>query len=81
MCMDRTRKISRSPAEVIRAQRSRSRRPEELLATTTVSDQHVTEAAVLASQIEQLPDLQGYLKFASTPEWRRVQLSLAHRRF
>jgi hypothetical protein len=32
------------------------------------------ESAVLPSEIEQLPDLQGYLKFASTPEWRRVKL-------
>jgi hypothetical protein len=28
---------------------------------------HVTESAVLPSEIEQLPDLQGYLKFASQP--------------
>ena len=43
-------------------------------ATKSTSIQHVTEAAVLPSQIEQLPDLEGYLKFASTPEWRRVRL-------
>jgi hypothetical protein len=40
------------------------------------SIQHVTESAVLPSEIEQLPDLQGFLKFASTPEWRRVQLRI-----
>jgi hypothetical protein len=28
----------------------------------------------LASEIEQLPDLQGYLKFASLPNWNRVLL-------
>ena len=33
------------------------------------------EAAVLPSQIEQLPDLAGYLKLASRPEWLRVQLT------
>jgi hypothetical protein len=38
----------------------------------TSSEHHVTEAAVLASEIEQLPDLQGYLKLASSPCWRRV---------
>ena len=27
-----------------------------------------------ASQIEQLPDLAGYLKYASDPEWQRVRL-------
>ncbi len=36
------------------------------------SEQHATESAVLASQVEQLPDLSGYLKFASFPVWRRV---------
>jgi type IV secretory pathway TraG/TraD family ATPase VirD4 len=36
---------------------------------------HVTESAVMPSEIEQLPDLQGFLKFASKAEWRRVQLA------
>jgi type IV secretory pathway TraG/TraD family ATPase VirD4 len=39
-----------------------------------VSEQHVTELAVMASQIEQLPDLCGYLKSASSPAWRKVFL-------
>jgi hypothetical protein len=34
----------------------------------------IMESAILPSEIEQLPDLEGYLKFAPTPEWRRVQL-------
>ena len=38
------------------------------------SEQHVTEAAVLPSEIEQLPDLHGFLKVASQAEWRRVTL-------
>jgi type IV secretory pathway TraG/TraD family ATPase VirD4 len=46
-------------------------------ASTSKSLQHVTEAAVLPSEIEQLPDLQGYLKFASQPEWRRVHLRVS----
>jgi hypothetical protein len=33
------------------------------------------EQAVLASELEQLPDLCGYLKLASTAYWRRVKLS------
>jgi hypothetical protein len=37
-------------------------------------EQHVTESAVLAAEIEQLADLSGYLKFASIPSWLRVQL-------
>jgi len=44
---------------------SYSRRPSEVLSTKTRSEQHVTETAVFASEIEQLPDLRGYLKFAS----------------
>ncbi len=43
--------------------------------STHVSEQHVTEAAVMPSQIEQLPDLSGYLKTASSGCWRRVRLS------
>ena len=29
----------------------------------------------MGAQIEQLPDLAGYLKIASHPEWRRVRLA------
>jgi hypothetical protein len=29
----------------------------------------------MVAQIEQLPDLAGYLKLASAPEWLRVRLS------
>jgi len=67
--------------EVVRRQISRARDREGFLMgkaarlTTTVSEQHVTEAAVLASEIEQLPDLTGYLKTASSRSWRRVRLS------
>jgi hypothetical protein len=43
-------------------------------ASTSKSLQHVTESAVLPSEIEQLPDLCGYLKFASQPEWKTVRL-------
>ena len=60
--------------EIIREHVSRSRRPTEWHSTKTTSDQHVTEAAVMASEMEQLPDLEGYLKFASMPGWRRVGL-------
>jgi hypothetical protein len=35
---------------------------------------HVMESAVLPAEIEQLPDLQGFVKVASRPEWRRVRL-------
>jgi type IV secretory pathway TraG/TraD family ATPase VirD4 len=42
--------------------------------STNVTEQRVTEAAVLASELEQLPDLTGYLKTASSPAWLRVRL-------
>ncbi|HEV2270592.1 MAG TPA: type IV secretion system DNA-binding domain-containing protein [Steroidobacteraceae bacterium] len=39
-----------------------------------ITEQRVTEAAVLASELEQLPDLTGYLKTASSSAWLRVRL-------
>jgi len=62
--------------EIIREQTTKSRRPTDFLANRSVAEQHVTESAVLASEIEQLPDLQGFLKFASKPEWKKVNLQL-----
>jgi type IV secretory pathway TraG/TraD family ATPase VirD4 len=67
--------------EVVRRQTSRGRDREGLFVlrgsrqSTNVSEQHVTEAAVMASELEQLPDLTGYLKTASGGEWLRVALS------
>jgi type IV secretory pathway TraG/TraD family ATPase VirD4 len=60
--------------EVLRTSVSRSRRASELIGTTSRSEHVNTEHALLASQIEQLPDLAGYLKYASDPAWHRVQL-------
>lgn len=67
--------------EVIRRQTSRGQDREGFFISrgarrsTSVSEQHVTEAAVMASELEQLPDLTGYLKTASSAEWLRVVLS------
>ena len=67
--------------EVIRRQTSRGRDREAFFVargsrrSTSVSEQHVTEAAVMASELEQLPDLTGYLKTASGGEWLRVAFS------
>ena len=44
--------------------------------TQTAGEHHVTEDAVMASEIEQLPDLSGFLKLASEPQWRRVDIRL-----
>jgi type IV secretory pathway TraG/TraD family ATPase VirD4 len=60
--------------EVVQVQTSRSYRATQLLASVTRSEHQSTEAAVMGAQIEQLPDLCGYLKLASVPEWRRVRL-------
>lgn len=63
--------------EVIRPTVSRSRRSSffgDPHHTVSRSVQHVTETAVLPAEIEQLPDLAGYLKFASNPAWLTVRL-------
>jgi hypothetical protein len=60
--------------EVLRTNRSRSHRPTDFLSSTTLSEHVAIEPAVMDSQIEQLPDLTGYLKFASQPHWRHVAL-------
>jgi hypothetical protein len=61
--------------EVLRTNKSRSRRPTDFLSSTTLSEHVGIEPAVMDSQIEQLPDLAGYLKFASVPNWQRVTLA------
>jgi hypothetical protein len=62
--------------EVIRQHISQSR-PTSLGGSTretrTISDHHAIEDAVMASKIKQLPDLTGFFKVASQPQWRRVQ--------
>ncbi len=60
--------------EVKHATVSRSRRFTELFGSVTHSEHLSVEPAVLPSQVEQLPDLAGYLKYASDPEWQRVRL-------
>jgi hypothetical protein len=44
------------------------------MASTTTSEQRSIEPAIMASEIERLPDLEGFLKFASVPDWMRVAL-------
>lgn len=60
--------------EVLRTTRSRSRRATELFGSTTLSEHVNIEPAVMGSEIEQLPDLAGYLKLASYPAWLRVRV-------
>ena len=65
--------------EVKRTTVSRSSRATELVGSVSHSEHYAVEPAVLPSQIEQLPDLAGYLKHASSPEWQRVRLDAVRR--
>lgn len=57
---------------------SRTRHPGHWILTSRTTTEHVKiEPAVLASEIEQLPDLEGFLKLASLPAWQYVRLPLA----
>jgi hypothetical protein len=47
-----------------------------LQATTTRGTQRAMEPAVLPSEIEQLPDLAGYLKLASRAAWLATTLPI-----
>jgi type IV secretory pathway TraG/TraD family ATPase VirD4 len=63
--------------QIVRIEVSHSRSDSILVdphSSTTEGQKHVTEAAVMPSEIEQLPDLEGLLKFASSPQWLRVRL-------
>jgi len=61
--------------EVLHTTRSKSQRPSEWLASVTSSEQLRIEPAVMASEIERLPDLSGYLKLVSIPDWFSVKLT------
>jgi Type IV secretion-system coupling protein DNA-binding domain len=62
--------------EVLRTTVSRSRRYSEMLGSVSHSEHFSVESAVLPSEIERLPDLHGYLKYASGRDWEQVQLSV-----
>jgi hypothetical protein len=67
--------------EVLRRQISRGKDREATFSSRgarrsrSFTDHHVTETAVLASELEQLPDLRGYLKTASSATWWKVNLT------
>jgi type IV secretory pathway TraG/TraD family ATPase VirD4 len=63
--------------EIVRENVTRSRAAaffDASRSTESHSVQHVVEFAVLPSEIEQLPDLVGYLKLASRPQWLHLQV-------
>jgi hypothetical protein len=43
--------------------------------STTSSELLKIEPAIMASEIERLPDLEGFLKLASIPDWQSVKLT------
>jgi hypothetical protein len=47
-----------------------------MIGSVSHSEHLSVESAVLASEIERLPDLHGYLKYASGRDWQQVQLSV-----
>lgn len=65
--------------EVLRRQISHGRDREAAFSarggrrSRSTTHQNITETAVLASELEQLPDRCGYLKRASSPNWLKVE--------
>ncbi len=64
--------------EIVRRQVTRGSDRESALSTRgarrsrSITQQQAIEPAVMSSEIEQLPDLCGYLKCASSPHWLKV---------
>jgi type IV secretory pathway TraG/TraD family ATPase VirD4 len=63
--------------EILRRQMSRGSDRESALSSRvrrsrSITEQHATETAVMPSELEQLPDLCGYLKRASSDSWLKV---------
>ncbi len=64
--------------EIVRRQLSRGNDREIAMSSRggrrsrSVTEQHAMEIAVMPSELEQLPDLCGYLKTASSPRWIKV---------
>ena len=65
--------------EVVQISRSKSRSPSSFLPSITESEHRHIEPAVMDSEIERLPDLAGFLKLASHPDWLQVRLRLPER--
>jgi len=63
--------------EVMHTTVSKTRKPNDWRASTTTAEQLKIEPAIMASQIERLPDLEGFLKLASIPDWQMVRLTPA----
>ena len=64
------------PREVTHTTESRTRQRGAWRSSTTTSEHVKIEPAVMSSEIERLRDLEGFLKFASIPDWRHVALTV-----
>ncbi len=60
--------------EIKRTSVSRTQRMTDWTASTTHAEHFAIEPAIMDSEVEQLEDLEGYVKFASLPQWLRVRL-------
>jgi hypothetical protein len=71
--------------EILRRQISRGKDgdsaffPRSARRSHSITDHHVTETAVMPSELEQLPDLCGYLKSASSAVWLKVSFTHGRR--
>jgi hypothetical protein len=61
--------------EVMHTTVSQTSTPGHWIPSTTSAQTLKIEPAVMASQIERLPDLEGFLKLASVPDWQMVRLT------
>lgn len=61
--------------EVVRTTRSRSRAAGRWLGSLTEGEHISIEPAVMASEIERLADLEGFVKVASVADWMHVRVS------
>ncbi|HEY6620350.1 MAG TPA: type IV secretion system DNA-binding domain-containing protein [Steroidobacteraceae bacterium] len=62
--------------EVLHTTLSTTRRSGEWRSATSKSEQLRIEPAVMASEIERLQDLAGFLKIASVPDWQAARLTV-----
>jgi type IV secretory pathway TraG/TraD family ATPase VirD4 len=60
--------------EMLRATHSRSQHDTQFFGSSSRSSHYSIEPAVMSSEIEQIPDLCGYLKLASRTDWLRTRV-------
>jgi hypothetical protein len=61
--------------QVVHFSESKTWQPGNWFSSKTTSEQRSIEPAIMASEIERLADLEGFLKLASIPDWLYVSLT------